>query len=111
RLPNTPLGAAEKPAAAPAPSKTPASKSSFSSLTVHGHARSITYDATRDQVQFAGDSWFTDGCNDITSDLVTYNMMTQTVQAGAAPGSQARVRGTVRSTRAGSGSGCSAGTR
>ena len=102
RLPNPPLGAAEDSAPTP--------KSNLSSLTVHGHAQSITYDAAHNQVQFSGNSWFTDGCNDITSDVVTYNMMTQTVQAGAAPGSHARVRGTVRNTRPGSSTGCSAAT-
>ncbi len=45
-------------------------KADMSSVTVRGHAQSITYDAVHDQVQFSGDSWFTDGCNEITSQLV-----------------------------------------
>jgi lipopolysaccharide export system protein LptA len=84
-----------------------AAKSGVSSLSVRGHADSITYDALHRQVQFRGDSWFSDGCNDITSPLVTYNLGQQSVQAGVAPGGSGRVHGTIRSTRPGSSSGCS----
>lgn len=83
-------------------------KADMSSVTVRGHAQSITYDAVHDQVQFSGDSWFTDGCNEITSQLVTYNMVTQLIQASATPGSNARVHGTIRNTHPGTP--CAAGT-
>lgn len=78
----------------------------FANITVHGHADSITYDAAHGQVKFTGNSWFTDGCNEITSQLVTYDMQTQTVQAGARPGSNARVQGVIRNTRPGSSTSC-----
>jgi hypothetical protein len=83
-------------------------KPDMSSVTVRGHAQSITYDAVHDQVQFSGDSWFTDGCNEIASQLVTYNMVTQIVQASASPGSNERVHGTIRNMHPGTA--CAAGT-
>jgi lipopolysaccharide transport protein LptA len=75
-------------------------------VSVHGHANTIIYDAVHDQVQFTGDSWFSDGCNDINSQLVTYDITRQTVQANEAPGGSGRVHGTIRSTRPGSSTGC-----
>ncbi|HWG76898.1 MAG TPA: LptA/OstA family protein [Steroidobacteraceae bacterium] len=84
-------------------------KAGFADVSVRGHADSITYDAMHDQVQFSGNSWFTDGCNELTSQLVTYDMQTQTVQAGAKPGGNARVQGVIRNTRPGSTSSCNAG--
>lgn len=83
-------------------------KAGFADVSVRGHADSITYDAMHDQVQFSGNSWFTDGCNELTSQLVTYDMQTQTVQAGAKPGSNGRVQGVIRNTRPGSSGGCTA---
>jgi len=88
----------------PAGAGTGGQKANFDNVTVHGHADSITYDAPQDQVQFSGNSWFTDGCNEITSQLVTYDMQSQTIQAGARPGSGARVRGVIRNTHPGGGS-------
>ncbi|HEY7928657.1 MAG TPA: LptA/OstA family protein [Steroidobacteraceae bacterium] len=85
-----------------------AGKAGLADITVRGHADSITYDAAHDRVQFSGESWFTDGCNELTSQLVTYDMQTQTVQAGAKPGGNGRVRGVIRNTRPGSSSGCTA---
>ncbi|HTT06908.1 MAG TPA: LptA/OstA family protein [Steroidobacteraceae bacterium] len=87
---------------------TAAGKAGLADITVRGHADSITYDAAHDRVQFSGDSWFTDGCNELTSQLVTYDMQTQTVQAGAKPGGNGRVRGVIRNTRPGSASACTA---
>jgi lipopolysaccharide export system protein LptA len=78
-------------------------------LTVHGHADTITYDLTKDEVHLNGDSWFTDGCNDITSQRITYNVTTQSVLANSAPGSKARVHGTIRNTRPGTP--CTSGSR
>lgn len=112
-LPTNPL----EPAASAVPTPTPpaapagaAQKSDLANLTVHGHAESITYDATHDQVIFSGSSWFTNGCDDIISQLVTYNIGAQTVEASGAPGSGARgrVHGTIRSTRPGTGTDCTA---
>jgi lipopolysaccharide export system protein LptA len=93
------------PAGAPATATAAAGqKASLDNITVHGHAESITYDAMHDQIEFNGNSWFTDGCNEITSQLVTYDMQTQTIQAGARPGGSARVHGVIRNTHPGAGS-------
>ena len=70
-------------------------------LSVHGHANAIIYDVSRDEVQFDGDGWYTDGCNEISSQRITYNLSTQSVLANAEPGSHTRVHGTIRNTRPG----------
>ena len=81
----------------------------LSTMAVYGHADSITYDLKADSVQLNGNSWLTDGCNEFTSQRITYNMMSQTVQAGPAPGSRGRVYGTIRNTHAGTGCAAPAG--
>jgi lipopolysaccharide export system protein LptA len=103
--------AADASAATGKPAASGGEKAGFADVTVRGHADSITYDAMHNQVQFSGNSWFTDGCNEITSQLVTYDMQTQTVKAGAKPGSSGRVQGVIRNTRAGgNSSSCTADT-
>lgn len=62
---------------------------------VTGHAQQITYNVARDQVQLTGDSWLTDGCNDISSQQITYDIANQHVEASAAPGASGRVHGTI----------------
>jgi len=98
----------QRPAAAPAPTPAGAAHpaSGMSNLSVHGHASVITYDAVHGQVQFTGDSWFTDGCNDIDSQMLTYDLSQQIVQAREAPGASGRVHGTIRNTRPGSTTTC-----
>src|SRR5579862_7336909 len=63
---------------------------------VTGHAQQITYNVARNQVQLTGDSWLTDGCNDISTQLITYDIASQRVEASAAPGAEGRVHGTMR---------------
>jgi len=63
----------------------------------HGHANAISYDLERDELQLQGDSWLTDGCNEINSDHILYDIASQHVQADAAPGEAGRVHGTIRS--------------
>ena len=62
----------------------------------HGHANAISYDLERDEMQLQGDSWLTDGCNEINSDHILYDIASQHVQADAAPGESGRVHGTIR---------------
>jgi lipopolysaccharide transport protein LptA len=64
--------------------------------TVTGHALQIDYDLGRDQVQLTGNSWLTDGCNDISTQQITYDIATQRVVAAAVPGGTSRVHGTIR---------------
>ena len=73
----------------------------------HGHANAISYDLERDEVQLQGDSWLTDGCNEINSDHILYDIASQHVQADVAPGESGRVHGTIRSR---AGTPCAAGT-
>lgn len=74
--------------------------------TAHGHAREITYDLERDELQLKGDSWLSDGCNEITSDHIVYDIASQRVQADSTPGETNRVHGTIRSR---SGTPCTSG--
>jgi len=66
---------------------------------VTGHAQQITYNVARDEVQLTGDSWLTDGCNDISTQQITYDITSQRVEAAAAtsaaPGADGRVHGTI----------------
>jgi lipopolysaccharide export system protein LptA len=58
-------------------------------------------------VQLQGDSWLTDGCNEINSDHILYDIASQRVQADVAPGDSGRVHGTIRSR---AGTPCAAGS-
>ena len=62
---------------------------------VTGHAQQITYDVSRNEVRLIGNSWLTDGCNDISTQQITYDITSQRVQASAAPGANGRVHGTI----------------
>jgi lipopolysaccharide transport protein LptA len=62
----------------------------------HGRARDIDYDVASGEVQLRGDAWLTDGCNEISTEHMTYNLLTQGIQADSSPGGDQRVRGTVR---------------
>ena len=63
----------------------------------HGHAQAIDYDVARNEVQLHGDAWLSDGCNEITSQHISYDLVSQRVRADSAPGDDARVHGTIRS--------------
>ena len=64
--------------------------------TAHGHADAITFDMQHNELQLNGDSWLTDGCNEITSSHIAYDLAAQRVRADSAPGDSARVHGTIR---------------
>ena len=61
-----------------------------------GRARDIDYDVARNEVQLTGDAWLTDGCNEISTEHMTYDLLTQGIQANSPQGGDQRVRGTVR---------------
>jgi lipopolysaccharide export system protein LptA len=86
----------------------PAARANLTNVSIYGHADTITYDVAQGLVQLNGNSWLTDGCNEFTSPLITYEIATQKVQAGPQPGSHGRVHGTIRSTRPG-GAACAGG--
>jgi len=63
----------------------------------HGHAREIDYDLEQDLLKLDGDSWLSDGCNEINSQSIVYDIANQKVRADAAPGSDRQVQGTLHS--------------
>ena len=66
----------------------------------HGHAQAIDYDVARNEIQLHGDGWLSDGCNEITSEHISYDLLSQRVRADSAPGDSARVHGTIRAGNA-----------
>jgi len=74
----------------------------------HGHAQAIDFDVAHNDVQLHGDGWLSDGCNEITSEHISYDLISQRVRADSAPGDNARVHGTIR---AGNPSQCAPGKR
>ena len=62
-----------------------------------GHAREIDYDLEHDLLTLKGDSWLTDGCNEINSQSIVYDIANQKVRAEAVPGDNTQVTGTLHS--------------
>ncbi|MBV6423157.1 MAG: Lipopolysaccharide export system protein LptA [Steroidobacteraceae bacterium] len=62
----------------------------------HGRATTITYDLATDRVTFSGDAWLSDGRNEISGAQLVYNVREQRVLAEQQPGSDGRVRITIR---------------
>jgi lipopolysaccharide transport protein LptA len=62
---------------------------------VTGHAQQISYNVAREQVQLNGDSWLTDGCNDISTQQIIYYITSQRVEASAGAGNTGQVHGTI----------------
>jgi hypothetical protein len=60
-----------------------------------GHAREIDYDLEHDLLTLKGDSWLTDGCNEINSQSIVYDIANQKVRAEAVPGDDTQVHGTL----------------
>jgi lipopolysaccharide transport protein LptA len=63
----------------------------------HGHAREIDYDLEHDLLTLKGDSWLTDGCNEINSQSIVYDITNQKVRAEVVPGDDTQVHGTLHS--------------
>lgn len=72
----------------------------------HGHAREIDYDLEHDLLTLKGDSWLTDGCNEINSQSIVYDIANQKVRAEAVPGDEHQVQGVMHSR---SGTQCASG--
>jgi lipopolysaccharide transport protein LptA len=68
--------------------------------TARGHAQGISYDLEHDELQLRGESWLSDGCNEIYRDHILYDIASQHVQADTTPGEAGRVHGTIRSRSA-----------
>ena len=65
-----------------------------------GHAREIDYDLEHDLLTLKGDSWLTDGCNEINSQSIVYDITNQKVRAEAVPGDDTQVHGTLHARSA-----------
>jgi lipopolysaccharide export system protein LptA len=63
--------------------------------SARGHAREIDYDMEHDLLKLNGDSWLSDGCNEINSQSIVYDIANQKVRADAAPGGDTQVHGTL----------------
>jgi lipopolysaccharide transport protein LptA len=64
--------------------------------TAHGRARIITFDMEHNDVQLNGDGWLSDGCNDINSSHIAYDLASQRVRADSTPGESTPVTGVIR---------------
>lgn len=70
----------------------------------HGHAQGINYDATSSELLLQGNAYLSNGCDEINSQRITYNLLSQRAEAqsdadaaaAAQPGANARVHGTIR---------------
>jgi lipopolysaccharide transport protein LptA len=61
----------------------------------HGHAGEIVYDVTDGTVRLSKDAWLSDGRNEISSELLVYDMRAQKVQGSAPAGTDGRVHITI----------------
>ncbi len=61
----------------------------------HGHAGEIVYDVTDGTVRLSKNAWLSDGRNEISSDLLVYNIREQKVQGSTSPGTDGRVHITI----------------
>jgi lipopolysaccharide transport protein LptA len=66
------------------------------SRPVHGHAGKIDFDFLQQTVRLSEDAWFFDGRNEMTSQVVIYNIKEQLAQTDSAPGGTGRVHITIR---------------
>ena len=54
--------------------------------SAHGHAREIDYDMEHELLKLDGDAWLSDGCNEISSQSIVYDIVNQKVRAGRRTG-------------------------
>jgi lipopolysaccharide export system protein LptA len=57
----------------------------------HGHADEIIYSLDRNELQLNGNSWLSNGCNEISSQHIAYDIASQKVHAETNPGDKAGV--------------------
>jgi lipopolysaccharide transport protein LptA len=82
-------------AAAPNLSQGDAANRDRGAIDAHGHARQIDFDMEHNLLKLNGDAWLSDGCNEITSQSILYDIANQKVRADAAPGGDTQVQGTM----------------
>jgi len=66
--------------------------------TSRGHANTIDYETGTGTVSFRDNAWLSDGCNQITGQMLVYNIKTQSVQGQSRPtqGSDGRITITIQ---------------
>lgn len=64
--------------------------------TARGEAEQILYEVERQTVTLRGQSWLTDGRNEIRGEQLIYNLQEQRVEAGTQTGSRERVQIIIR---------------
>lgn len=57
----------------------------------HGHADEIIYSLDHNELQLNGNSWLSNGCNEISSQHIAYDIASQKVHAETNPGDKAGV--------------------
>jgi lipopolysaccharide transport protein LptA len=57
----------------------------------HGHAQEIIYSLEHNELQLNGDSWLSNGCNEISSQHIAYDIASQKVHAETNPGDKVRI--------------------
>ena len=78
-------------------------------ISMRGHARSITVDLEHQTVHLIGDAWASNGCSDMASAQINYDLNSGRIEAGAAINdAPAGVQGTIRSVER---SGCGSAAR
>jgi lipopolysaccharide transport protein LptA len=83
-----------------------APKASVAAAIKHarGHANEIIYNLEHGELQLDGDSWLSDGCNEISSQHISYDIASQKVHAETNPGGKDKVHITSTRTAPGCGS-------
>jgi len=66
-------------------------KRADSGQPARGHADEIVYDVSNGTVRLSNDAWLTNGQTEVSGSLLVYNIRGQSLQAGAAPGTDTRV--------------------
>lgn len=69
---------------------------SFEQQLARGHARTIIYKTAPGEVQFVGEAWLTNGCNEISGPSFSYNVVQKSVKTPPQHGGGGRVQGTIR---------------
>jgi lipopolysaccharide transport protein LptA len=74
----------------------PATAAGITAGNAHGHAHTIIYDAAAGDVQFIGEAWLTNGCNEINGPSFSYNLAQKSVKTPPQQPGGGRVQGTIR---------------
>lgn len=74
----------------------PGAAAGIAAGNAHGHAQTIVYNAAAGDVQFIGEAWLTNGCNEINGPSFSYNLAQKSVKTPPQQPGGGRVQGTIR---------------